>query len=223
MKSLNPLLVTTVAIAGLGEAIPFRWLIKRVEPAFTTITLGPGATSYQLHSGEGWENDPKSKARGAKEVLSVMKKDGLFTAVILQDAKTSCVGLAEGKTTPDKFVLSDAKDAQTCILTNGGFFITGGDPYLRSDYNGQLLDSASLMYFSVGETSVSPNHVPVPGAHEGFYHRLQGDDGSYLTCGPDLKQALDRSDPDYSKANKLVNRLHHFAKTWEGKKIHSPV
>jgi hypothetical protein len=81
------------------------------------------------------------------------------------------------------------------------------------------------MHFSVGEMSVSPNQVPVPGVHADLYHRLQGDDGSYLTCGPDLKQALDRSDPDYSMANRLVNRLHYLASSWESsaKGVHSPV
>ena len=82
------------------------------------------------------------------------------------------------------------------------------------------------MHFSVGETSVSSNHIPVPGAHADLYQKLEGDDGSYLTCGPDLKQALDISDPDYLKANKLANRLHYFAPSWgpeSDKKVLSPV
>jgi hypothetical protein len=236
MKPLKPLLITIITLGGFGEAVPFQagleatteWLTRRAppdkKPAYTTISLAPQATSYHFYSEEGWKDDASVKSNEpAKAVLSKMNKDGLFTAVIMRGAKTSCVGVAKGKTKPNEFVLSNAKDAENCLVTNGGFFVTGGDPYLRTDYNGALLDSSSIMYYSVGDTSVSHNKVPVPGAHADLYHKLQGDDGSFLTCGPDLRKAVDGSDPDHTKANKMANRLHYFAKDWRGDKIHSPV
>jgi hypothetical protein len=71
---------------------------------------------------------------------------GLFTAVILENAMTSCVGMPSGKTTPDQFIASNVKDNENCIVTNGGFFITGCDEILRPDYDGLVVDSSEIMF-----------------------------------------------------------------------------
>ncbi|EPE26289.1 hypothetical protein GLAREA_02201 [Glarea lozoyensis ATCC 20868] len=231
-------LFATLALQSLREVDPFPRAIKtlikifikyrpsklvgsrRVEPAstaFTALALGAGTTSYQFHSFDGYESDTEmQKYPSIGAVLGSMRPRGLFTAVVLENALTSCVGMPSGKTTPHQFIASHVKDHENCIVTNGGFFVTGCDEILRPDYDGLVVDSSEIMFHSVGSTSVSKNSVPVPGVYKDLYSRLEGDDGSFLTSGPDLRIPLDDSSPDYKRANQKSNRLHYFSPTCDG-------
>ncbi|GAM83019.1 hypothetical protein ANO11243_010050 [Dothideomycetidae sp. 11243] len=184
-------------------------VLKRSELIYSTIDLGPGAISHQFLRAPGWETDRQAQAKGVRPVLEKMRNGAMFTALVLKKAQTSCVGVKQGKTSPLDFAMTTTKDADTCILTNGGFFITGGDPYLRSDYRGGVLDSQSLMGFSVGPTSMTDKTVPVPGAHADQFHRLTGDDGSFLTCGPDMKKPLEKPNFDPKKTSTMSQRLQY--------------
>ncbi|EHL02794.1 hypothetical protein M7I_1133 [Glarea lozoyensis 74030] len=177
---------------------------RRVEPAstaFTALALGAGTTSYQFHSFDGYESDTEmQKYPSIGAVLGSMRPRGM----------------PSGKTTPHQFIASHVKDHENCIVTNGGFFVTGCDEILRPDYDGLVVDSSEIMFHSVGSTSVSKNSVPVPGVYKDLYSRLEGDDGSFLTSGPDLRIPLDDSSPDYKRANQKSNRLHYFSPTCDG-------
>jgi len=153
MKLLGLLLFTVITLTGFGAAAPYaaeieapesftpvqseETLLPRVEPekipVYRTISLSPQATSHHFYlSRTGVTNSDPAVAA----VLSRMNPGGLFTAVIMRGAKTSFVGPPEGKTMPDKFIMSNSKERANALITNGGFFILGRDPLLRFDLNG---------------------------------------------------------------------------------------
>ena len=97
-----------------------------------------------------------------------------------------------------------------------------GDPLLRADLDSLLVES-KCFYFSVGPTSVSKNAVPVAGVYNDLYHKLQGDDGNFLTSGPDMRIPLDSPEPDPKLANTTSGRLQYFIKDAQGNKIPNTV
>lgn len=228
MRTLNSVILTLVALGGFGQAVPLGGdlasdtasLVARTQPPYKEIEVSPGsAKSYHFYSSKGWQQDSAvQKNAKAKAVLSEMNKDGpgLFTAVVMSGAKTFCVGSSIGKSDLPDFVIKEnsANNAQDCIYTNGGFFVTGKDNYLRAEHNGPVIaDAGSLIYFSVGSTSVTENTISAPQAHKDQYQKLVGEDGSFLECGPSLKKPLDAN----------AKSLQYWAKDGDGKKITNPV
>lgn len=220
-------LLFVVAIGGLGQAVPLLedfvptavgLLERAAPPIYKEVEISPGsAESYHFYSGKDWADDTTvKKLANAKAVLSKMNTEGLFTALVMRGAKTYCVGSSTGKTDLPDFVIKEnsANDAQNCIYTNGGFFITGKDKYLRAEHDGPVIaDSSSLIYFSVGATSVTDNTVSVPKVHKDQYATLVGEDGSFLECGPNLKQPVSAD----------ATSLQYWAKDGKGNKITNPV
>lgn len=226
MQKLSSALII-IALGGWGQAIPLVddlvsttvSLVERaLPPPYKEVEISPGsAVSYHFYSSQDWEkNEVVKKNTKAKTVLSKMTDVGLFTAVVMHGAKTYCVGSSTGKTDLPDFVLKDnsANNAEDCIYTNGGFFITGKDKYLRAEHDGPVIsDVDSLIYFSVGTTSVTKNTVSAPKAHKELYDTLVGEEGTFLECGPSLKKSVHKDD----------KTLQYWAKTSDGKKIANPV
>lgn len=234
MKTLDVLLVIVVTLGGLVEAVP-TWteLEKRIGndgdffPVLNTKTLAPQATLFQFYTSENWRNDANvKKDKSALAVLQTMHADGLFTAVILRGTQSSVVGPDAGTTTAEQFIRTDGNDQESALLTNGGFFITGTDKNLVSDFKngkkGLPLPPDKYTGYSVGPTSVTKNTVDVPSIHADLYKRFTAEDKTFLTSGPDLKQPVDMTLPPYKNANTDAGRLQYFVHDDNGETIPTP-
>jgi hypothetical protein len=224
MKAIVSFLLIAI-LGGLGDAIYLpghlaaattnRFSRRGPPPPYKELDISYGSvTSYHFFSSINWRTNPAVKNnRKAQAVLSNMGSEGLFTAVVMRGAKMYCVGDAKGKTDLPDFVIKETSNVENCIYTNGGFFITGKDKQLKAEHDGPIIaDLDKLMYYSVGATSVTPNSVNPPKAHASQYHKLEGDDKSFLHCAPSLEKPV----------NEKARELQYWAKDKDGNNLVNP-
>jgi len=154
---------------------------------------------HMFNSKRGWRQSAP-KARKVKAVLTQLNANRKLDVVVVSNSQLSIVGNPTGGTHPEKFL----RQQHHYLLTNGAFFDMNDGP---------------TRYFPVGESSTTPNSVPIPQVYAQYYQTLTGNDGSFLHTGPSLKNRLtldNNPDFEYRDAkgqrtpnSKLVGSLAH--------------
>ncbi|KAK3214072.1 hypothetical protein GRF29_28g1970258 [Pseudopithomyces chartarum] len=154
----------------------------------------------------------KPKVHG---VLSKMPLLGKLDVIVLgRVAKTTVVGSSQGKTNPHEYEHDDGN----YLLTNGGFFVTAPKAHekrpctLKVDWDGDRFDQEECKFYSVGPASSWPNFFPIPSSQGQYYQEIKGEDGTFLSAGPTIKEPLDLSrrelkwEPPY--CNVVIGGVH---------------
>ncbi|TLD09435.1 hypothetical protein PspLS_11992 [Pyricularia sp. CBS 133598] len=169
---------------------------------YQPLQLGTtGAVAHQFRTVTGWESHHSIATNpGSRKILLKMHANGMFTAVVIRNSRTSIVGPPEGITRPDDYARTNFSSFRyPFVLTNGGFFVREKSHKFHDvlpDYRdhgllGLPLEPGRFDHYSVGSTSVTTKVFPLPTIHAGMYSTLRSEDGSsWLTSGPNFKVML---------------------------------
>lgn len=188
----------------------------RTHEAYIKRVIAEGYTQHRFHRVQDWESQ-YGPITPQHNVLKVMKADTVYSLIVVDNAVTSVVGPASGVVHPTAIAKTQVGPA---LLVTGGFFIhkaqffkpRGGMPY-----------GDNYLHWTVGETSLTPNWVPVDSAYGDVMKKRIMSDGSFITSGPTLNDNLDLSRPHFTEASTSKMRFQYDAYDENGQLLPNPM
>ncbi|KAG6916237.1 hypothetical protein DXG01_007770 [Tephrocybe rancida] len=190
--------------------------IPQGERAYFNRRLAPGIIQHQFHRVPSWEAqcDPTTLEY---TVLSTMKDRGIFSLIAFERAATSVIGPKEGVAHPVDIIGDQGGPA---VFVTGAYFLHL--PYYFKPHGGVPLHD-QFLYWTVGETSLTPNFLPFDTPYQDVMKKRIMSDGSFYSTGPSLNKELDLSRPDFSRLNTSKGRYQYLAYDDLGNTIRNPM